>query len=650
MADAGLPAPTGPDDVDAWLGALSSSPSPGRSPVVVLAAVAHGLAARLGVPPTIVDGLRLGRLAGAASEAAGGSTARTAGLPTATASATPHPPLPADAGPGLLGQAHEVLIDTAGRRRRGAFYTPADVASRLVGVVAAAGRDADSPVVGGGAAGADGPGCTVADPACGGGAFLLAAAERLLVGGVAADDVVASCLWGVDLDESAVAVTEAVLVLWAHLHGGTATCAPHVTTGDTLLRGGEAFVDAPAAGFDLVVGNPPFLSQLGRDTARDEGARARLRERFGDAAYRYTDSAALFLVEAARLARPGGRLALVLPDSVLVAADARRARDAVAERTRPVGLWWAGEPVFDAGVRVCAPVLEVVMDEGAAPHDRRPAAVVPRWRGRGFAVADPVALDAPLLGAPSWTALTAGLTGIPSVTLLADRVLGDLCQATAGFRDQYYGLAGHVRELDSVPAGDPGDAVRLVTSGLIDPGRCDWGIRTTRFGGRRYRAPVVDLEGLRAVDPALATWADARLVPKVVVATQTRVVEAAVDVEGRWFPSVPTIAVTAEPERLWHVAAVLLAPPVSAWALARHTGAALSSDALKLSARQVLEIPLPTDAAAWDDAAALLQAYAGADGNRPAAGLEAFGSTMTRAYGASAEVLAWWSARLPRRP
>ena len=22
-----------------------------------------------------------------------------------------------------------------------------------------------------------------------------------------------------------------------------------------------------------------------------------------------------------------------------------------------MGLWWAGEPVFDAGVRVCAPVL-----------------------------------------------------------------------------------------------------------------------------------------------------------------------------------------------------------------------------------------------------------------------------------------------------
>jgi hypothetical protein len=113
---------------------------------------------------------------------------------------------------------------------------------------------------------------------------------------------------------------------------------------------------------------------------------------------------------------------------------------------------------------------------------------------------------------------------------------------------------------------------------------------------------------------------------------------------------VPTVALTCAPERLWHAAAVLLAPPVSAWALGRHAGAALSADAIKLSARQVLGIPLPSDDRAWDEGAACLAALVGTPdpaGHRGA--LAAFGAVMNRAYGAGPEVLAWWIDRLPRR-
>ncbi len=146
-----------------------------------------------------------------------------------------------------------------------------------------------------------------------------------------------------------------------------------------------------------------------------------------------------------------------------------------------------------------------------------------------------------------------------------------------------------------------------MTAGLVDPLRCRWGSAGARFGGRRWHAPVVDLEGLAAADAALAAWAAERRVPKVVVATQTRVLEAAVDTEGTWWPSVPTIAVVPRPGSaadLWALAAVLSAPPVSAWALGQYGGTALSGDAIKLSARQILEIPLPVDARAWSEGAA----------------------------------------------
>ncbi len=44
---------------------------------------------------------------------------------------------------------------------------------------------------------------------------------------------------------------------------------------------------------------------------------------------------------------------------------------------------------------------------------------------------------------------------------------------------------------------------------------------------------------------------------------------------------------------------MLAAPAVSAWALAHYRGSALSRDALKLSATQVLELPLPVDDRPW---------------------------------------------------
>ena len=116
---------------------------------------------------------------------------------------------------------------------------------------------------------------------------------------------------------------------------------------------------------------------------------------------------------------------------------------------------------------------------------------------------------------------------------------------------------------------------------------------------------------LAAADAPLAAWATDRRVPKVVVATQTRIVEAAVDTEGTWWPSVPTIAVAPRAGAaadLWSLAAVLSAPPVSAWALGHYGGTALSGDAIKLSARQILDIPLPADPEAWAEGAVAARA------------------------------------------
>ena len=106
--------------------------------------------------------------------------------------------------------------------------------------------------------------------------------------------------------------------------------------------------------------------------------------------------------------------------------------------------------------------------------------------------------------------------------------LGDRARLSANFRDQYYGLVPAVVE--------GGDGPALVTSGLVDPGRCAWGERPVTFARRRFGRPTVDLARLSA---PMRRWAETLLVPKVVVANQTRVIEAVADSGRRVDPRRP---------------------------------------------------------------------------------------------------------------
>lgn len=482
------------------------------------------------------------------------------------------------------------------RRSLGAVYTPLDVAGRL------AERALDGCAV-----------ASVCDPAAGDG--------RLI------DAVLARC--------DAAAFAADVAPTTAAGRSGAATWS----TADSLGRGLAVWPDAPRHGFDLVIGNPPFRGQLRAETWLDRADRAHLRARFGDVARSYTDTASLFLLAACEMASPTGRVAMIMPLSFLAARDAGPVRRRVLEMAALEGLWVAPEQVFpDAAVRVCAVVLD-----RSGPR-RRP---VRRWVGADFVDLPPVVVDSDVLGdGDTWSHLAAGAFGVPEIDLATSGVLGSSATATAGFRDQFYGLAPLVREQEQLVSER---AAVMVTSGLIEPGRSVWGERATRIAGRRWERPVVDLGGLEP-SSALARWVAARRVPKVVVATQTRVIEAAVDPSGGWIPSTPVVSVHADGDHLWRVLAVLLAPPVTAWARTHVGGTALGADAVKLSASQVLAAPLPADARLWNDAAELLQAsWSDAAGGVPIDVVVAAGELMTRAYGSGPEVMAWWVDRLPGR-
>lgn len=493
-----------------------------------------------------------------------------------------------------LGAALEGATDGGRRRAQGLHVTPAWLAAHLVG--RALPPDAGA--------------ATVCDPACGGGAFLVAAADRLHRAGVRRSRVVRHLVWGADVDPVGLAAAEAALALWA----GEAPPPGRLVVGDPLVAGAGLWPDAPAGGFGAVVGNPPFQSQLGRRTARSAADRRRLRARYGDALRAYTDTAWLFLVLGCELVRPGGRVVLVQPQSLVAARDAAAVRDAVAGRARLVDLWADDARVFAAAVRVCAPVLERV--DGPPP-----------------------ATD----GHDPWADAWARTLGLPALPDLAGPALGERATVVAGFRDEYYGLVGAVREQD----GNGTAAAPLVTSGILAWGRSAWGERPVRFAKRRWQAPVVDLPTLEEPQRAAAArWVGRTRHPKVVVATQTSVIVSAVDDGGTWVPCVPAVAVVPhDPADLWRLAAAVASPLASAWIARRAAGTGLDRHALRISGPALAALPLPTDRPAWDGAAAALRAFSDAPGD---AALQAFADAAARAYDVPPDLTGWWFERLVR--
>ncbi len=303
--------------------------------------------------------------------------------------------------------------------------------------------------------------------------------------------------------------------------------------------------------FDVLVGNPPYLNQLSSLTSRGG------RSKFGGGPY--ADAAAEFLALAMRLVRPGGRVGLVLPQSLLSARDSQAIRAEVDRMAALRWMWWTDTLMFDANVRVWAGVWEVGGEPG----------MVRRSYGPSFETLEP-------LPTPSkWSGLIAG--GV--LPAHDGPVLGDIATFTADFRDQYYGLVGAV--------GDDVGGPPLVTCGLIDPGVCHWGSKPVRFAKQRYAAPRVALERL---SPALQRWAAQRLVPKILIANQTARVEAVHDVRGEWLPGVPVITcITDQPQR---VLDALASDATNDWIHHHAAGSGLGVGTVRLNPKLLASVPL----------------------------------------------------------
>lgn len=460
-------------------------------------------------------------------------------------------------------------MSTGHRKQLGAWYTPSGLVDTIV----------DAVVTEDFVAARHGVPISVLDPACGDGRFLAAVAARVTeLGGTV-------ILHGVDVDPSAVAAARGVVP------------DASIDQDDALAR---EFGDRR---YDLVIGNPPFLSQMATQTTRGGAS--------GRGGGPYADAAVEFLALAVDAIASDGRVAFVLPQSLLSSRDAAPIRERIDRRASLVWSWWTGERVFESQVNTCALAFE-------------------------FSTAAPDPID--------WTGVVTRRRGVPDLPAPGASMgrLADRATLNANFRDEYYGMAPAVGDHDAGP--------RLMTSGLIDPGVSLWGRRSITFAKQRWLRPRIDLGRL---DPAMRQWARRRLVPKVLVANQTRIIEAVCDPVGRWLPAVPVVAVYPtgahwddDEERpravlaasAWTIAAVLTSGYASAWMWHRGAGSGLSADSVRVSPVVLADLPWPSG-----DLGAAVAALRRGDVRRCS-------ETVDAAYGVDSarDLDSWWNALLER--
>lgn len=218
----------------------------------------------------------------------------------------------------MLGRLYAQALPCAHRAKHGIYYTPAPLVRRLLDNAERAGHDWRTG--------------RVIDPSCGGGAFLVEAASRMLATMQGAEPAIAvaalsSRLRGWDIDPFAV---------WlANLAVEAAALSLVVASGRRLgpvaeLRDALAQFDDASGQFELVMGNPPF------GKVKDTPA---IRARFARSLHGHPNLYGLFTDLAVHLARePGGIIAYLMPASFLAGHYFKALRRTLQRHAPPASL------------------------------------------------------------------------------------------------------------------------------------------------------------------------------------------------------------------------------------------------------------------------------------------------------------------------
>lgn len=260
-----------------------------------------------------------------------------------------------------LGWVYQYAVPRDERRRRGHFYTPRPVVTLMLDELGFSGGDVDGKLL---------------DPACGSGAFLLAASERMIDQLHDEFDATALCarvldaIHGVDVDPLAVVVAQTALafMLADYLRDANLEMLPacRIEVGDTLAsraspsRSAKPRLDDAASEFRWVVANPPYGKVPSRDLSEAQ------RIRFARTTNGHPNLYALFIQVGGESLAAGGRMTFIVPRSFVSGLYFRKLRRFLAQ-----DLDVQSFTTFTARNRVFAEVLQDVVIFTAQKHPDR---------------------------------------------------------------------------------------------------------------------------------------------------------------------------------------------------------------------------------------------------------------------------------------
>lgn len=276
-----------------------------------------------------------------------------------------------------IGDAFEVFIGPALRGAEGQFFTPRNVVQLMVDLV--------DPK----------PGESVIDPACGSGGFLISALAHIWASvdsegeskawsDVQVDrrkrDIATRYFRGADKDRFLARVTKAYMALVGDGRGGV-FCENMLAPPDSWEASARARMALGT--FDVVLTNPPFGSKISVEDAQILGQYTLARKWQTDRETGIPQPTqdlnprrppqVLFLERCLSLLKPGGRLGIILPESMLGSPSHRYVREFLMGAARIRGIIAMPEPLFKTSGRsgthtkVCVVLIENV--EPSEPHD-----------------------------------------------------------------------------------------------------------------------------------------------------------------------------------------------------------------------------------------------------------------------------------------
>lgn len=219
----------------------------------------------------------------------------------------------------LLGSMYTMLLPDSYRSDNGVYYTPPSISERLLDLLAAEGADwAEAKIL---------------DPACGGGAFLVTVANRMLgdyrikeLSAIEKIEHIEKHLSGIEIDGFAAWITQMLvdILLYSETIAAGRRLKSIVKVQDTIQC-----IDAETRRFDVIVGNPPF----GKIKLDEETRRLYSRSLYGHA-----NLYGLFIDASLRILQPGGLVGFVTPTSFLGGKYFSNLRKLLVEENPPLAI------------------------------------------------------------------------------------------------------------------------------------------------------------------------------------------------------------------------------------------------------------------------------------------------------------------------